>query len=371
MVVLLTDRYILREFLTAFGYCLLAFVLMQVVFDMFQSLREFLDYGSSTLTIILYYLLILPGAVASTLPAAIFFGLVFALVTMAKNNELTAMRAAGQSLLRSSVGVLLAALGMGIGLFLINEVLVPTSAERASELLEQQKTLSRVGRGSVSEADAYTMRNLTYVNNREERKWLFRAFNTKTLSAENVDLHCQPRGQPEQAINAGFAYWVGDHWLFQDVKVITYPANNMQGGGIIQKFHPRWEDPAINDLPEDIMLFSKKEPEFMTIRQVRRYLELHPKEELSKFRVSLQLRYAAPWSCVVACLMALPLGAGTSRRSALTGVASAMGRLLLYFVLYYLGVKLGNHGRLDPIVAVWMADGVFTVIGAFMVWRTR
>lgn len=367
----LTDRYVLREFLTAFGYCLLAFVLMQVVFDMFQSLREFLDCGSSTLTIVLYYLLILPGAVAATLPAAIFFGLIFALVTMSKNNELTAIRAAGRSLLRSSMGVLLVALGMGASLFLINEVLVPTSEEQAAELMDQQKTLSRIGRGSASEADAYTMPNLTYVNNREDRKWFFRAFNTKTLSAENVDLHCKTRGQPEQAINASFAYWVGDHWLFQDVKVITYPADNTQGGGITQKFLPRWENPAINDLPEDIMLFSKKEPEFMTIRQVRRYLELHPKEELSKFRVSLHQRYAAPWSCVVACLMALPLGAGTSRRSALAGVASAMVRLLCYFVLSYAGVKLGKTGRLDPAIAVWLANGVFTVIGAFMVWRTR
>jgi lipopolysaccharide export system permease protein len=367
----LTDRYILREFLTAFGYCLLAFVLMQVVFDMFQSLREFLDCGSSTLTIIMYYLLILPGAVASTLPAAIFFGLIFALVTMSKNNELTAMRAAGQSLLRSSVGVIAVALGMGVGLFAINEVLVPTSAERAAELLNQQKLLSMVGRGSVNEADAYTMRNLTYVNNREERKWLFRTFNTKTFSGENVDLHCQTRGQPERAINAGFAYWADDHWQFQDVKVITYPTDNTQGAGIIQKFYPRWEDPTIKDLPEDIMLFSKKEPEFMTVQQVRRYLELHPKEELAKFRVSLQQRYAAPWSCVVACLMALPLGAGTSRRSALAGVASAMARLLLYFTLYYLGVKFGKTGRLDPVIAVWLANGVFTVVGAFMVWRTR
>jgi len=367
----LTDRYILREFLTALGYCLLAFVLMQVVFDMFQSLREFLDCGSSTLTIVTYYLLILPGAVATSLPAAIFFGLIFALVTMAKNNELTAMRAAGQSLLRSCLVVVLAALAMGAGLFAVNEVLVPTSSERAAELFSRQRFLSMVGRGAASEADSFTMGNLTYVNNRDDRKWLFRTFNTKTLSGEHVDLHCQTRGQPEQAINAGFAYWLGDHWLFQDVKVITYPTANAQGAGIVQKYHPRWEDPAINDPPEDMMLFSKKEPEFMSIQQVRRYLELHPREQLSKFRVSLQQRYAAPWSCVVACLMAIPLGAGTSRRSALAGVASAMARLVLYFALQYLGLKFGKVGRLDPAVAVWLANGVFTVLGAFMLWRTR
>jgi lipopolysaccharide export system permease protein len=367
----LTDRYVLREFLLAFAYCLLAFVLMQVVFDMFQSLRVFLDCGSSTRTIVSYYFMILPGAVAEALPPAIFFGLMFALVTMSKNNELNAMRAAGQSLLRSCLTVMVASLLLGAGLFAVKEVLVPTSVERAAELLDRQRLALQTDRGAITEADTFTMSNLTYVNHREGRQWLFRVFNVKTQSGENVDLQCQSRGQPEQAVNAGFAYWVGDHWLFQDVKVITYPPENAPGANIVQKFFPRWEDPAINDTPEDMILFSKKEPEYMSIQQVRRYLQLHPKEELSKFRVCLQQRYAAPWSCVVACLMAMPLGAGTSRRSALAGVASAMGRLVLYAALVYVGGRFGRSGRLDPIVAVWLANGIFTVVGSVMMWRMR
>ncbi len=367
----LTDRYVLREFLTALGYCLLAFVLMQVVFDMFQSLREFLDCGSSTVTIVTYYLLVLPGAVAEALPPAIFFGLMFALVTMSKNNELNAMRAAGQSLLRSCMTVIVASLFCGAGLFVVKELLVPTSTERAADLLGRQRLAMQADRGTVNEADSFTMSNLTYVNHREGRKWLFRVFNVKTQSGENVDLQCQTHGKPEQAINAGFAYWVDDRWLFQDVKVITYPPDNVPGGNIVQKFYPRWENPEITDSPEDMILFSKKEPEYMTIQQVRRYVQLHPKEELSKFRVSLQQRYAAPWSCVVACLMAMPLGAGTSRRSALAGVASAMMRLVLYAVVYYLGVKFGKTGRLDPIAAVWLANGIFTFAGFIMMWRMR
>jgi lipopolysaccharide export LptBFGC system permease protein LptF len=69
--------------------------------------------------------------------------------------------------------------------------------------------------------------------------------------------------------------------------------------------------------------------------------------------------------------MAIPLGAGTSRRSALAGVASAMARLVFYFALQYLGLKFGKAGRLDPVLAVWLANGVFTVLGALMLWRTR
>ena len=69
--------------------------------------------------------------------------------------------------------------------------------------------------------------------------------------------------------------------------------------------------------------------------------------------------------------MAMPLGAGTSRRSALAGVASAMGRLVLYSVVYYLGVKFGKTGRLDPVMAVWLANGIFTVVGSIMMWRMR
>ena len=45
----LSDRYILWEFLQALSYCLAAFVLMRVVYELFQTLREFLEWRSSIL----------------------------------------------------------------------------------------------------------------------------------------------------------------------------------------------------------------------------------------------------------------------------------------------------------------------------------
>ncbi|MBM3887955.1 MAG: YjgP/YjgQ family permease [Verrucomicrobia bacterium] len=365
----LSDRYILREFLQALGYCLAAFVLMRVVYELFQTLREFLGWGSSILTMAKYYLLIVPGAVAVTLPAAVFFGLLFTLVTMSKNNELTALRAAGCSLLRSCAPIVAVSLVLTGLLLLLNEMVVPAANGEAARLHDMQKALRKVEKGMVDSSQLTFVRySLTYVNDREKRTWFFGSFNTKTLSAEHVIVDCRPRGLPEQSINAQFAYWVGSHWLFQNVKVITYAPN---GEPSDQVTHSLWEPVAINDLPEDIVLYSKEEPEFMTLRQLRRYLKLHPGEKLAKFRVNYQQRYAYPWACLVACLMAIPLGAGTGRRSALVGVTVALALFVFYFVVYYAGLTLGKQGALNHIVAAWMANGVFMLMGLVMMWRVR
>lgn len=366
----LIDRYLMREFLMTFAYCLLAFVLMRVVFDLFDSLKDFLDFQSSLLLVVKYYLLMLPAAVAMALPAALFFGLLFMLVTMSKNNELTALRAAGQNLLRlccSIMGVALAATG---AVFALDELLVPASSAAAQNVFEEQRTIRKIVKGKrESMAWLYLKTNLTYVNHREGRRWRFGQFNEKTLSGEDVIVACTA-SHPERTINARFAYWVKDHWLFQNVKLITYGEHTAIGGPV-PTYHESLEDPTITDSPEDIVLFDKKEPQFMTLPQLQRYLQLHPKEELAAFRVSLQQRFALPWSCVVACLMAIPLGAGTGRRSAVVGVASALVLFACYLFAYHFGVKLGETSRLDPIVATWAANGVFTLLGLMMIWRVR
>ncbi|MCX7827247.1 MAG: LptF/LptG family permease, partial [Verrucomicrobiae bacterium] len=78
-----------------------------------------------------------------------------------------------------------------------------------------------------------------------------------------------------------------------------------------------------------------------------------------------------PWACLVACLMAIPLGGGTGRRSALVGVTVALTMFVLYFLVYYTGLTLGKQGVLDPVLAVWLANGIFMLMGLVMMWRVR
>lgn len=367
----LLDRYILREFLLAFGYCLLAFIVLRLVYEMFDTLREFLLYGSPASVVAQYYLLMLPDAAAVSTPVSVFFGLLFALVTMSKNSELIAMRAAGQSLARACFPVILASVAVAVAVFALSELLVPASNSRAGEIHEQERLLRKVERGRIDASVLGIRRNMTYVNHREWRTWRFGSFNFKTLSGEDVIIEWRPPGRPELSIHARFAYWLYGRWLFQKVRVIHYTAGADGTTQVPQEFFETWEPPQINDSPEDMQLFQHKEPELMTLEQLRRYLVLHPKEELSRIRFNLQQRFAYPWTCVVACLMAIPLGAGTGRRSPLIGVAMALTLFAVFLGISYFTATFGKTGKMDATLAAWLANGIFTLVGLVMIWRVR
>ena len=361
----------LREFLLAFAYCLLAFLMLRVVFEMFETLREFLEYKSRPVVVLQYYLLVLPSAITTALPLSLFFGLLFSLVTLSKNNELLAMRAVGIGIPRACIPMILISVLAGVAMFCLTELLVPTSTEQADELINYEQARHKVDQNKIASVLSKIIKtNLTYVNHREGRTWRFGTFNPKTLSGENVIVEWKSPGHPRQTLNARYALWIGDRWVFQKVKLINYIAGSA-GDDVTQKYVETWEQPGINDPPEDMILFDKKKPQFMTLTQLQRYLELHPKEELAPIRMNLHHRFAYPWACVVACLMAIPLGAGTGRRSSLMGVAVALGLFMAYSSLDYFCNQLGKKGAMDPVLAAWLGNGIFTLLGAIMIWRVR
>lgn len=118
----LLDRYILREFLIPFGYCLAGFLIFWMSFDLFQDLPElqrdhlhFLDY-------IEYYLWKVPELLIIVLPVAMLLALLYALSSHARYHELTAMRSAGISLWRISLPYLLVGFVASLWLFALSEV---------------------------------------------------------------------------------------------------------------------------------------------------------------------------------------------------------------------------------------------------------
>jgi lipopolysaccharide export LptBFGC system permease protein LptF len=113
----------------------------------------------------------------------------------------------------------------------------------------------------------------------------------------------------------------------------------------------------------------------LPIREIRAYLRLHP-DDLSKkdrmwLETQMQGRFATPWSCLVAVLIAIPFGAPSGRRNIFVGVASAIVICFVYFILLRLGLALGTGGILPPVPAAWLPNAVFGITGFAMMLRVR
>ena len=80
---------------------------------------------------------------------------------------------------------------------------------------------------------------------------------------------------------------------------------------------------------------------------------------------------AAPWTCLVVVLIAIPFGAAGGRRNVYVGVASSIIICFVYFVLLQLGLALGTSGRLPAWLAAWFPNLSFGLAGLWMTARVR
>jgi len=84
---------------------------------------------------------------------------------------------------------------------------------------------------------------------------------------------------------------------------------------------------------------------------------------MSRYETEIQKKFALAAACIVFVLLGAPIGIRFPRG----GVGLVIGVSIIAFALYYVGLVVGEDLAdkliLDPVVAMWMANALFTVVG--------
>lgn len=371
----LLDRYLLRELLVPFGYCLGGFMIFWIGFDVFTELDRFQRHQLTALEITRYYLIKTPEfMVFPMVPAAWLLALLYALSNHARYHELTAIRAAGVSLGRLAMPYLGLATLLSLGLFALNELWVPQAIQRTDALLESHAPKTeQAGRGQWETKVGFS-------NLRENRTWMIEAFNTETHEMIGPHVEWNPASGDHVTLLAERAWWTNGCWVLTNVQKFLYPA----GRGTIPL--PEQQETLVmrefRERPEEIES-EIKISQLDNLREIRRaqlsvleiltYKKLHrvSAAKLAMLDTKLHGRLAAPWTCVVIVLMALPFGAASGRRNVFVGVASSIVICFGYFVMLQLALALGSGGLAPPWLAAWSPNLVFGLGGLALTWRVR
>ena len=127
----LLDRYLLRELLLPFCYCLAGFLIFWISCDLLAQLTEYQKLRLRIRDVMDLYLVQTPGILVTTLPMSFLLALLYALTNHARHNELTAIRAAGISLFRLSMPYVAVGIILSLSVFAMSEFLVPTCSDAA------------------------------------------------------------------------------------------------------------------------------------------------------------------------------------------------------------------------------------------------
>ena len=373
----LLDRYLLRELLIPLGYCLCGFLLFWVFSDLFASLGEFQNKHMRGKDVLEYYLVAAPEFLVMAVPVALLLALLYALTHHARHHEITAMRAAGISLWRISLPYFMIGFIASLALFAISELWLPDSNEKA-ELIKNRRVAN--ARQSAAKKD----RTLTFRNERDGRTWKISQYNSDTSEMLRPEVVWQLTDGSSRWLLADRAAQVDGIWVFSNVQEYIELANT--NAMLVPVFKTNTlAMPEFTETPEQIRSEIRLAPYMASIvrgmkksdipiNEILNYLRLHPnprRADRDWLYTKLHGRLAAPWTCMVVVLIAIPFGAASGRRNVFVGVAMSIGICFAYFVLQQIGLTAGTAGWLPPWLAAWLPNIAFGSAGAWMTSRVR
>ena len=360
----LIDRYILSSFLHPLGYCLAAFSMVYVVYDLFDNLPDFIHAHTPLREVVRFYAFLMPSVLIYIVPVSLMLAVLYSLSNLTRNNELTAMRASGVSIYRLMIPIAVTGVLASVLVSAVNETIAPWSAYWCHQFIRSQRHKGRM--------DVYLAHNVAYKSQQTGRTWLIGTFDTRTFDIRNVEVVQQrPDGSDESRIQASEGLWLDGRWWFRDLTIQKY---DHAGRPIGPPYRERGRE--MREYTETPIQFLNevRDPQFLSARDMAHYISTHTHlspRTIARVRVDMHQRLAMPWTCLVVTLLGIPFGTQTGRRGALVGVAMC---LLLFFLLYLfinLGLILGKKEILPAWVAAWSPNLIFLAVGAVLIHRMR
>src|SRR5881394_2704230 len=354
----LFDRYITRNFLQAYLYCIIGFISIWFIFDISDSISTFLDQHVGFGRVLEYYGTQIPQVFVILLPVSLLLALLFVLGRMSRSNEIVSMLTAGVSIPR----VLSPLIGMGLltvaATFALNYSLAPHAEMAKKNFI------------ATARSHQFTVQGQIFRNRTDSRTWFIQTFrpghnvfnNVQVLQQDEHDNivtnYLTPRATYHSETKA---------WELDQVKVVHYD----EAGNIAdEKMFPSLKIDNWSETPFRLGSANVR-AEYLSFPELRQYLHFNsdfPVTLLAPFRTHLQYRLALPWTCLVVVFIAAPLGIGYSRRGVLASVASAVVLVFSMNFLTHLFLALGEGDRISPLVAAWTPNLIFAVIGLYLLY---
>ena len=353
------DKYVTREMVVPFvaGFAVVLVLLVgNIVYNniaiIVAKIRQWPD-------IIYYILLQTPYFVMLSLPSGALFGCSLAVSRLARDSEITMMRMAGVSVRRIFLPVFVVGALVSVVAYAFQEG-VTVWAER-----ESVKVLRRLW---AAPGPPPIEANVFF---RAENYWFYVGSVTRKgnkLLLGNVMVYEAPTtvGFPT-LMTAESAAEENHVWVLKNGTI--FRANAQGDPELYGRFKRNKLD--LRRPLTDYFVQEQKTPRAMSIAELRQQMRMLKAGGFDRRAYQLEYGYklAIPLSSLVLVLCIAPLSLRFGKGGGFMGVLIGIVVLFFYWNVILFSRVLGETGGLSPALAGWSEVVIFTILGAFLMWK--
>ncbi len=360
------NRYIFREI--AFPFFLILFVLTFVLLmgKILQIMDLMVNKGIRVWDIVHLIVLIMPNFLLFTIPIALLVSILIAMGRFSADNEITALKASGVSLLQIYYPVAIASLLAFVCAIVIGYFLVPQSNFATKKLLfELASQNASIGiKEKVFNADF---------------KGLLLYADKIPADGEYMEgvLISDSRILGEQnTILARKAYLVADPKLMIVKLRLENGSIHTVSSDLKHYRKVDFKSYDVNlDLSTTLAAFTE-ENKSSTEMTMTELLERMKKPGLEgaavrELAIEVHKKFSIPLSCLFFGLLALPLGITSHRAVKSRGFAVGIMIVATYYLLRIGGEALVETGGLSPVIGVWAPNLFFALLGIYLFYMAN
>lgn len=351
------DRYVSKEL---FVPLLTGTVIIAFLFAANELIALFKQLNVSVLTpaaIAQLVILRMPKWLILTLPVGMAIGASLAIGRMARESEITALRASGTSIKRILLPVAFWGAMVGLLTFWITEDLQPRAAERYRQLAQDVLLIS--AQPTIQPETTFKLGRYNVRIGRLERR------NDGTILLEEAFLF-EVMGPDEVTVTqAKKGTYSGGTWSFPNATIRW-----LRGQDLIQ-----FKSENVNIVePISVGTFFSEQRDATELNLKELNAAVKQAEALGqrdiKSRVEIESRYAVPASCIIFALMGALAALRAARGGPFIGLLVSLLLVGLYYNVYVVCIEIiGKNGWMTPMASAWLPNLLYLALSLVLYWR--
>ena len=353
-----TDAYVNRIFWKIFLTTAAGFLFINIIIDLFDRLKMFLDNDAPFYLYFYYYLIKSPYLLNYMIPVVTIFATIVTLHKLIKNNEILILFNAGLSYLRIAAPLIAAGLLISVSSFLLSELVVPPCNYMIDKVEATIKKRPFIRTGDKTDFSYRGKNGFVYS---------IRSYNHETRTVTDLLIEQWEGNAIRYRADIAQASYVDGKWLCKEVYIKLFDENRRELPVLIdQPIKRLFLD--VSETPGD---FSKniKKPDEMNFIELGRFISEKKRAglDVTRFRVEYQMKFSFPLVSFLVALLGLGITIAKPRMALSSIIGFSLGISFLFWGIFATSRSLGTSGRLSPLAAAWIPDILMVILSLSLI----